>query len=132
MMTQSVQLRWLVSGDIVTVFVVTIIGFLNHYGGIQDWRWLSTFLPALASWYLIAPWLGVYRSDLVCQPLQVWRPMLAALLSAPLAATLRGLWLDAAIPPIFVAVLGFTNALGFFIWRLTWAVIMQRVSLRTG
>jgi hypothetical protein len=132
MTTQGVQLRWLLGGDIVTVFIVTMVGFLDHYGAIQNWRWLTTFLPALAAWFAIAPWLGVYRSDVGCQPRLVWRPAVAALLAAPLAATLRGLWLNTTILPIFVAVLGFTNALGFFIWRLIWAMIMQRVSLRMG
>lgn len=132
MMTQRVQLRWLIGGDIAAVLVVTMIGFLNHYGTILEWRWLTTFLPVLAAWFAIAPWLDGYRSDLVCLPGQVWRPALAMLLSAPLAATLRGIWLNTAVPPIFVAVLAFTNALGFIIWRLAWALFMQRAIRQAG
>lgn len=126
-MTQRVQLRWLLSGDVVAGLVLTMVGFLDHYGAIQGWRWLTTFLPLLAAWFAISPWLGVYRGDLVYQPRELWRPPLAALLSAPLAATLRGFWLNAAVQPIFVAVLGLTNALGFFIWRLAWALAIRRV-----
>lgn len=128
MMTHRSQLRWLISGDVFAVLIVTIVGFLDHYGAIQGWRWLTTFLPVLAAWFAIAPWLGVYRHDVICQPRQAWRPALAALLSAPLAATLRGLWLNAAVLPIFVVVLGLTNALAFLLWRLVWAVIMQRMT----
>jgi hypothetical protein len=126
MMTQRFQVRWLLLGDTLAILVVTLIGFLTHYGAIEDWRWLTTFLPVLAAWLAMAPWLGVYRTDLACQPRQIWRPILAALLSAPLAATLRGAWLNAAVLPLFVAVLGLTNALGFFVWRGAWSIAMQR------
>jgi hypothetical protein len=53
--------------------------------------------------------------------------MLAALLAAPMAAWLRGVWLNSAILPIFVLVLGLSAALGFGIWRLAWSFISQRV-----
>lgn len=132
MMTQRVQLRSLLGGDVVAVLIVTMVGFLDHYGTVQGWRWLTTFLPVLAAWFAVAPWLGVYRGDLVCQPREVWRPVLAALLSAPLAATLRGFWLNAAMLPIFVAVLGLTNALGLLIWRLAWALVGKRLVRQAG
>jgi len=132
MMAHRFQLRWILGGDVFVVLIVTIIGFLDHYGTVQDWRWLTTFLPVLAAWFAVAPWLGVYREDVYCQPRQVWRPALAALLAAPLAATLRGFWLNAAVLPVFVVVLGLTNALGFFLWRLVWAVIMQRMTRQAG
>jgi hypothetical protein len=89
---------------------------------------LSTFLPVTAAWLVIAPWFGAYRSDLNRQPKQAWRFGLAALLSAPLAATLRGLWLNAAVLPLFVLIMALTNALGFLIWRLVWALGVQRMN----
>ncbi len=126
MKKQSTQLGWLIIGDALAILVVTLIGFFSHYGEIRGWRWLSTYIPALVSWFVVAPWLGVYDSRRYCQPGQVWRPALAGLLSAPLAATLRGFWLNSAILPTFVAVLGLTNALGFGIWRFLWTVITRR------
>jgi hypothetical protein len=102
------------------MLIVTWIGFLDHYGNLQGWRWLTTFIPVLIGWVAIAPWLGVYRQEVANQPAQVWRPFIAAVLAAPLAATLRGFWLNGAILPIFVVVLGLTNALGFLVWRLIW------------
>ncbi len=128
MMTRYTQLRWLLAGDAFAILVVTMIGFLTHYGAIQNWRWLTTFLPVLAAWLIVAPWLGVYRSETSRQVRQVWRPALAALLSAPLAATFRGLWLNAAVLPIFVVVLGLTNALGLLLWRLVWSLVMLRAN----
>lgn len=122
----------LLVGDLLAVLVVTWVGFLDHYGNLQGWRWLTTFLPVLAGWAVIAPWLGVYDGELSISARQVWRPVLAAFLAAPLAATLRGLWLNAAILPIFVIVLGLTNALGFLIWRLLWIGVLRWSSRRAG
>ncbi|RPJ50838.1 MAG: DUF3054 domain-containing protein [Chloroflexi bacterium] len=132
MMTRRVQVGWLLGGDVLAIFVVTMAGFMTHYGAIKDWRWLTTFLPVLAAWFAIAPWVGVFRSDLASQPRQLWRPVLAALLSAPLAATLRGAWLNAAILPLFVVILGLTNALGLLIWRGIWVVVVQRANRQVG
>jgi hypothetical protein len=132
MMTRRVRSGWLLCGDALIILVVTMVGFLTHYGAVENWRWLSTFLPVLAAWLAIAPWLGLYRSDLNSQPLQLWRPVLAALLSAPLAATLRGTWLSEPVLPLFVGVLGLTNGLGLLIWRLVWLLIMQRATHQAG
>lgn len=118
---------WLLAGDIAAALVVTLIGFLTHYGGIEGWRWLSTFVPVTAAWLSVAPWFGAYDPDLSRQPRQVWRFALAAFFSAPLAATLRGLWLNAAVLPVFVVVMALTNALGFLVWRLIWALVAQRI-----
>lgn len=120
MNTSPSQSSVLIIGDVVTMLIVTWIGFLEHYGNLQGWRWLTTFIPVLIGWFAIAPWLAVYRQEVANQPGQVWRPVIAAVLAAPLAATLRGFWLNGAILPIFVVVLGLTNALGFLVWRLIW------------
>lgn len=119
---------WLVAGDIAAAFVVTMIGFLSHYGDLQGWRWLSTFVPVTAAWLVVAPWFGAYDAVLSRQPKQALRFALAALIAAPLAATLRGLWLNAAILPVFVVVMALTNAFGFLIWRFVWALGVQRMS----
>ncbi len=130
MITRSVRFWWLLAGDALAVLVVTMIGFLTHYSGIRDWRWLTTFLPVLAAWLVFAPWFGAYRLELVDDPRQVWRPALAALLCAPLAATLRGFWLNTVILPVFVVVLGVTSALGILLWRFGWAALIARRAAR--
>lgn len=119
---------WLIFGDTLAILVVSLIGFFTHYGEIRGWRWLTTFFPVLAAWFAIAPWLGVYRMDLADSKRSVWRPALAAFLSAPMAAWLRGIWLNGAISPIFVLVLGLTDALGFLIWRLIWGFLGKRIT----
>jgi hypothetical protein len=127
MITRRSPLLWLLIGDIVAVLIVSLIGFITHYGEISGWRWLSTFIPVLAGWFAIAPWLGVYRRDVWRSPLQSWRAGLAAFLSAPMAAWLRGVWLESAVLPLFVLVLALTNALGFLIWRLLWSFAARRI-----
>jgi hypothetical protein len=130
--TQRNLLRWLILGDILAILVVSLAGFFTHYGEIRGFRWLTTFFPVLAGWFAIAPWLGVYRMDQANRHGQVWRSGLAAFLSAPMAAWLRGALLGSAIVPLFVLVLALTNALGFLVWRWVWVLIVNRnASIRT-
>jgi hypothetical protein len=117
---------WLLLGDVLAVLAVSLTGFLTHYGEISGWRWVTTFLPVLAAWLAVAPWLGVYQPALVASPAHAWRAALAAFLSAPMAAWLRAAWLNSAIAPIFVLVLGLTDALGFLIWRVAGSWIVRR------
>ena len=118
---------WLMFGDMLALLLVTVIGFITH-GQPIDWHIFTTFLPYLAAWALIAPWLGVYQAERARDARQTWRPVLAAFLAAPMAAWLRGLWLGRAIVPIFVLVLGLSAALGYGIWRLIWVVMMKRIN----
>ena len=115
------QLILLIAGDLLAILALSLIGFFFHNDEFS-WRWLATFLPACAGWALIAPWIGVYQPDHAARPLQVWRPALAGFLSAPMAAWLRGVWLNAAISPVFVLVLALTTAAGMGLWRLAWAL----------
>jgi hypothetical protein len=78
---------------------------------------LTTLIPLAFAWGLIAPWLGVYQVIVVQNPLALWRPVLAMLLSAPMAGWLRGVMLGSPVIPVFVLVLGVTSAAGLLIWR---------------
>lgn len=118
---------WLVVGDILAALVVTMVGFLTHYSTLQGARWLTTFVPVLVGWFAIAPWLGVYRPGARDSWRGLWRPALAAFLSAPLAAWLRGVMLNSAILPVFVLVIGLTDAFGFLVWRAVWVLLEKRV-----
>ena len=118
----------LAAGDLLAILALSLIGFFFHNDEFS-WRLLATFLPACAAWALIAPWIGVYRAEHTARPLQVWRPALAGFLSAPLAAWLRGLWLNAAISPVFVLVLALTTAAGMGLWRLAWTLFTQRTHI---
>lgn len=78
---------------------------------------LTTFLPVLAGWLLIAPFFGVYRKACVLEARHLWRPFYAMILAAPMAAFLRAAWLGRPVIPIFVVVLGGVCALAMLAWR---------------
>jgi hypothetical protein len=127
MIIRDKNLLLLVIGDIVCALIITIIGFITHYGQIEGWRWLASFLPVCIGWLAIAPWLGVYQVSHYLKPAHAWRAALAALLSAPLAAAIRGAWLNTAILPMFVLVLGLTDALGLLLWRSLWPFLARLI-----
>lgn len=129
MQTQRPYLTWLIAGDVLVILIATTLGFVTHYGEVLGARWLASFFPVLAAWFVVAPWLGVYDRGLSPQSRQVWRPLLAAMISAPLAATLRGLWLNTVIMPVFVLVLMATNGFGFLLWRWLWTRFARRTAV---
>jgi len=112
----------LILGDSCALAVITLIGFANHnelltfpFG-----RMLASFLPLLAGWFLIAPWLGLFKPEITSNPRQLWRPVLAMLLAAPLTGLLRAAMLNSVVVPLFVLILGLSAALGMLVWRSLW------------
>jgi hypothetical protein len=111
-------------GDTITLALITVYGFASH-GTLNaaGTRMLTTFLPLLMAWSLIAPHLRVFQDSVTSDWKGLWRPFWAMMLVAPLAAWIRGAWLNTPILPIFVVVLGGTSALALLAWRaLYWAV----------
>jgi hypothetical protein len=110
---------FLVGGDILAILLVTIIGFATH--GEADLSFLprmaATFFPLTVAWFLLAPFLGLFQTEIVSDPRQLWRPAFAMFFAAPLAAVLRGFLLNAPIIPIFAVVLASTSAFGMLVWR---------------
>jgi hypothetical protein len=109
----------LILGDILALAVITLIGFATH--GETGLSFLprmgTTFFPLVVSWFLIAPWLGLFDEHIVLDRRQIWRPVLAMVFAAPMAAILRAAMLNTAALPLFSLILGSTSALGIFIWR---------------
>jgi hypothetical protein len=126
MKSRRTALTGMLIGDIVCALILSLIGFYTHYGRIEGWRWLTTFVPVLVGWFAIAPWLGVYSAVYDRRPTQSWRAGLSAFLAAPLAGWIRGAWLNTPILPLFILVLGLTDAFGFLIWRFLWSLFLQR------
>jgi hypothetical protein len=121
--------RWsLIIGDTITLGIITIIGFASH--GETDLSFLprmsTTFVPLVVSWFLIAPWLGLFDTQIASNPQQLWRPPLAMLLAAPMASILRATLLNGTALPLFTLVLGGSAAVGIFVWRSVWLWISQR------
>lgn len=124
----SVKQRILVVGDIVTLALVTFVGFASH-GEAQTAgiRMLTTFIPLVIAWLLIAPHLKAFESQLTDDFTQLWRPFWAMVLAGPMAAWLRGVLLGTPVQPIFVVVIGGISALALLAWRgLFWAIIARK------
>jgi hypothetical protein len=119
----------LISGDVITLGLVTVFGFATHGEiGTAGVRMLSTFLPLAAAWLIIAPHLGVFEIQRTLDARQLWRPFWAMILASPLAAWGRGLILNAPILPVFVMVLGGISALALLAWRALYWVFASRQS----
>jgi hypothetical protein len=119
----------LIAGDTLALAIITIIGFASH--GETDLsflpRMLTTFIPLMVGWFLIAPWLGLFDARITDDPKQLWRPPLAMLLAAPMTAILRAAMLNAVALPLFTLILGGSAALGMLGWRGVWYQVSQNI-----
>jgi hypothetical protein len=114
----------LLIGDAVVLASVTLYGFALHGTlGSSGSRPLTTFVPFLIAWLLLAPHLDVFNRQTASQWRSLWRPVYAMVLAAPFAGFLRALWLDANIAPIFVVIMGGVSGIAILLWRAGyWAV----------
>lgn len=104
-----------------TLGVITLIGFGTH-GELQIAslpRMLTTFLPLIASWFMAAPWLGLFDSQKT-ESSFLWRVPFTMLLAAPLASVLRASLLNSSALPLFALILGGSGTIGMLIWRALW------------
>jgi hypothetical protein len=118
----------LIIGDIIAIAIVTIIGFATHgEAGVSFIPRMGTILfPFLLGWFILAPWFGLFDEQIISDPKLLWRILLTMLFVAPLAAILRSVLLHNAAQPIFVLILGLTNALGMLVWRGVYLFVTQR------
>ena len=118
----------LIIGDILVFAIIIVIGFAAH--GETGFSFISrmgtSFFPLLIGWFLIAPWLGLFDEQEISNPKLLWRILPTMLFVAPFAAILRSALLHNAAQPIFVLVLGLTNALGMLVWRGTHLIFARR------
>lgn len=127
------RILFLALGDILTFGLVTTIGFAEHRTlETAGARMLTTFLPLLTAWWLIGLNLGVYDQVKILQARELWRPFWTMVLAAPMAAWLRGLWLQSPIQPIFVIVIGGVSALAILAWRSLYLLVATRMRSSHG
>jgi hypothetical protein len=117
----------LLLGDILTLGVVTLLGFARHdIMEAAPGRIWATYIPWVGAWVLVSTLTGVLDPVRAREARGLWRPMLALMLATPLAATLRAAWLNAPIQWIFVVVLAGVGALGLGLWRLLYWLWRRR------
>ncbi|HXV42840.1 MAG TPA: DUF3054 domain-containing protein [Anaerolineae bacterium] len=123
--TNSAQrLALLIGGDLLSLLLFTWIGRSSHsLPGADISAGLETAAPFVISWFLVAPWFGLFRREIS----QNWRKLVPRLLlvwliAGPLAGLLRALFLGRPIPegivPIFVVVTMTVASLLMLAWRL--------------
>jgi len=129
----NIQRYYLIIGDTLTLAIVTVIGFASHgTAGTAGSRMLTTFIPLLVAWLLIAPHLKVYGPEIALDGRQLWRPFWAMVLAGPMAAWLRGVLLNSPILPVFVVILGGVSALAILAWRGLYWLLMTRMKRFNG
>jgi hypothetical protein len=118
----------LICGDVVVFGLVTLFGFSSHQTlGTAGARMLTTFIPLVLGWGLVAPFLGVYDQAGAGDWRQLWRPFWAMVLAGPMVGWLRGVWLGQAILPVFILVLGGISALAILAWRAGFWLVTSRI-----
>lgn len=121
--------NWVILGDLLVLALVTVFGFASHDElDTAGSRMLTTFIPLVVSWLMVAPFLGAYDPSRMASPTQLWRPFYAMVLAGPLAAFLRGVMLgNTPILPVFVVVIGGISALALLAWRaLVWVMVLRQ------
>ncbi len=110
----------LVIGDIIAIAILTVIGFATHGETGTSFlpRMAAVFVPATITWFLLAPWFGLFEKQAIQEIRLFWRIPLAVVFAAPLALVLRGAVLNAPVLPIFVLVFTSTTSLGLLVWRI--------------
>lgn len=118
----------LVLGDLIAIAILTIIGFATHGEADVSFapRMAALYFPLSISWFLLASALGLFQAEVASSPKQLWRPALAMIFAAPLAAVLRGFLLNAPVIPIFAAVLALVSALGMVSWRAVYFLLIRQ------
>lgn len=113
------QLAILLIGDLAVIAFVTAFGFASHGTlGSAGLRILSTFIPLSLAWLGVAPFMGVYQVESLNRWQELFKPFWAMVVCAPLASWMRAVWLNAAIQPLFVVVLGGVASLAILAWRI--------------
>ena len=121
--------KWILyTGDVLAIAIVTVIGFATHGEANLSFlpRMLAAFIPLTVAWLLLAPWFGLFQSEIKSNPKQLWRPIYAMIFAAPLAVVLRGLILNNAIIPIFAVVFSATSAFGILVWRGVYFLFVRK------
>jgi hypothetical protein len=118
------RLAVLIGGDLLVLLLFTWVGRGSHSLPAADIRaGLATAAPFIISWFVLAPWFGLFRVE-VNQHWQKFVPRILVvwLIGGPLAGLLRALFLGrpiiGGIIPIFVLVTMVVASLFMLIWRL--------------
>ena len=117
----------LVVGDALCFIIFSAIGRGNHgeaTGLAAIPQIIVTALPFLTGWFLVAPFVGAFRQDVMANPRKMaLRTLLSWVLAWPVAMALRGIFVDHGIPPLTFALITLVfNMFILQIWRWPFAL----------
>ena len=94
-MTRNRRIITLAIGDAIAFLIFASFGLKSHNEGLSIPQIIITALPFAAGWFLVSPFVGAFRSDIVANPRAMTnRTALAWLLSWPVAMALRWLLVE--------------------------------------
>jgi len=122
---QSVIL--LVIGDILCFLIFALLGDTSHgeFTGLAAILHIIVIsLPFLAGWFLVAPFLGLFRKELMAEPrAMAYRTAIAWIPAWVIAMILRGIFIDHAVPGTAFMLIALVFNLGLLeIWRWPFAL----------
>ena len=120
----------LVAGDIIAFHIITAIGLVSH-GELNNLSALPTVVevaaPFALGWFVIAPFVGAFKSEVAGQPRRMLaRTALAWLIALPIGLLLWSLIRQKQILPAFAIVTFITNLIALAGWRGTYAWLAAR------
>ena len=122
------QRLWtLAIGDVLAFLIFAVIGTYSHKGLTAIGQIIWTALPFILSWFLIAPFLGAFRRELMIQPKEIaLRTLWAWLVAWPLGVALHFVFDWHAISLVstlsFALVTLISNTIFLLLWRIPFAI----------
>jgi Protein of unknown function (DUF3054) len=120
----------LVAGDMLAFHAVTAIGLLSHgeLTGLDGLPHLAEVaMPFAAGWFLAAPFVGAFRSDVIALPRRMLvRTIVAWLIACPIGLLFWSLVRQRSIQPAFAVVTFLTNLVVLLGWRGMFAFLAGR------
>lgn len=130
-MSNGLRLTLLIVGDIMVFLIFAILGRRSHgeATGLSAFiNVLGTAAPFAIGWFIVAPFLGLFKREISSQPKRMaWKTALAWLIGWPIALLIRSLYLRYAPPVSFALISLITNMVFLLVWRWPFAL---RNSLR--
>jgi hypothetical protein len=130
---QSVIL--LVIGDVMCFLIFAVIGTTSHkevsgLASIPYIMWVA--LPFIAGWFLVAPFMGLFKPEMMAAPrAMAIRTALAWIPAWVISMILRGIFYDHGVPAAtFMLIALFFNLVILEVWR--WPFALNNLARKRG
>ncbi len=121
------RIALLAIGDALVFVIFAVIGMRSHKESLTVPSVLVTAAPFAIGWFLVSPFIGVFRRRITSQPRKMsLRTVLAWLAAWPVGLLLRGI-INHEIPPLsFAIVTLITNTIFLQLWRVPFSLFSRR------